>query len=193
MRDVLFLKAFIILSANPLQNLSYILRSSRFGAVSIVEYLMKRYYSNPTKLSAEGQSWSCWRQREFNLRCEMVWYALTIKIADAVFALLQADLFSRLIGIINDKRLCKTRDKKSAPISAGLKPVLIVDPKRYVQYLYQNKAVEHWYISIGTFQKRMQPRFACYSVRGFDCLFPLWGTLGTTDLLLFSSESVMLT
>ena len=57
-------------------------------------------------------------------------------------------LFSRLIGIINDKRLCKTRDKKSAPIPGGLKPVLIVDPKRYVQCVYQNKAVEHWYISI---------------------------------------------
>lgn len=114
-------------------------------------------------------------------------------MAGAVFALLQADLFSRLTGIINDKRLCKTLDKKSAPIPGGLKPVLIVDPKRYVQCLHQNKAVEHWYISIGTFQKRMQPRFACYSVRGFDCLFPLWGTLGTTDLPLFSSESVMLT
>ena len=161
MRDVLSLKAFMILSANPLQNISYILRCSRFGAVSIVEYLMKRYYSNPTKLSVEGQSWSCRRQSEFNLRCEMVWFALSTKIAGTVFALLQADLFSRLIGIINDKRLCKTRDKKSAPIPGGLKPALIVDPKRYVQCLYQNKAVEHWYISIGTFQKRMQPRFAC--------------------------------
>ena len=151
MRDVLFLKAFIILSANPLQNLSYILRCSRFGAASIVECLVKRYYSNPTKLSVEGQSWSCWRQREFNLRCEMVWFALSTKIAGAVFALLQADLFSRLIGIINDKRLCKTRDKKSAPIPGGLNPVLIVDPKRYVQCIHQNKAVEHRYISIGTF------------------------------------------
>ena len=27
--------------------------------------------------------------------------------------------------------------------------ILIVDPKRYVQCLYQNKAVEHRYISIG--------------------------------------------
>ena len=59
------------------------------------------------------------------------------------------DKKSCLIGIINDKRLCKTRDKKSAPISARLNPVLIVEPKRYVQCLYQNKAVEHWYISIG--------------------------------------------
>ena len=73
MRDVLFLKKIIILSANPLQNLSYILRCSRFGAVSIVEYLMKRYnYSNPTKLSVEGHSCSCRSQRECDLRCEMV-------------------------------------------------------------------------------------------------------------------------
>ena len=87
------------------------------------------------------------------------------------------------------KDCAKHVTKKSAPIPGGLKPVLIVDPKRYVQCLYQNKAVEHWYISIGTFQKRMQPRFACYSVRGFECLFPLWGTLGTTDLPLLPSES----
>lgn len=124
-RDVLSLKAFMILSANPLQNFSYILRCSRFSAVSIVEYLMKRYYSNPTKLFVEGQSWSCRRQREFNLRCEMVWFALSTKIAGAVFALLQADLFSHLIGIINDKRLCKNVTKNQLQFQVDWSPSLL--------------------------------------------------------------------
>ena len=42
-----------------------------------------------------------------------------------------------------------TRQKIGSNSIAGVNLVLIVDLKRYVQCLYQNKAVEHWYISIG--------------------------------------------
>ena len=47
---------------------------------------------------------------------------ISTKIAGAVFALLKADLFSPLIGTINEKGLCKTHHKNLLQLQLEPRP-----------------------------------------------------------------------